>query len=1460
MRKTIKKVIGIIISTSLIVSSFNITSFKAVNAQGQSYIESDVSEPTEGNVFLEVPGTYSSQDIDAAIAYVNQLRYEACEEGLAYPDQGNNAPSTTKKLTLSDYKPIKWSNGLERIAIIRVGEYSLMVKRDKTLFPGYTGHIRTNESSTAFRTVNAVNGTKSYLENVGSGSFVPTLVNELKGWASEKTAYINQSGTYGHYQVMISPYIEYFGMAIFSSDVNSANNAVAEFSHTIGAADSDIKVNLDGSYVHIVQVGNKYITDLDIEGKDYYSVGDKYALKAYATTNFYIASSLKINKGLTWSSTNPSVVKVNSSTGAIEVLSEGNATITAKLSSGNVAAEYPITVHPEGTEVKGVETPEMITVGYNKKPVLPSSLTVYLTDDTELTLPVTWEEYDKTLLKTGRDSVEFDINGTVEDIAVTQKVHVNPQTMRIQNFTRTVDSGTRPMYTDGTAVIMEDYSTEFVDVAWNKTDAYKTREGGTFVETGTFTFYYDGQDRTFETTMTITVNPATITNVTFDSTSVTTPSGTEPDYPKAKVYWSNRDVDRNVAVTWLDTEPTTENRKYMMREGGSYTLTGTCEGYDTTLTVNVEAAQPVSAELSDEDKKVETPSGTEPELPEKATVTWSNGDKTEEIITWNTIDSTDYSKIEGNKFEVGGKVAGLDVSTEVTVLPATIANVGALDKVETTQKIAPILPESVAVVWSNNETRNELIEWNEVEASNYENADSNFTVSGYLVDSDGNRYLKDGNEIQVNVNVYVNKRKLEKIEWAENSPSKHTSYFKYDKKDFKGSFIASYDNGDSQTIDVTEDMITRFDEDCNDSEQSIQIEYTEAGITKSLEATMDLVTISSLNVKTQPEKLTYIEGQNIDISGLVLEWVLSNGETREVDKDKYSLANNFTGFNSENIGEQEIVVSIDEFKTSFSITVRKKRLESIKVESNPTKCNYLEGQPIDVSGIKVTGTYDNGTNAVLNVSADNLRINVGNENPNGDIFSTSQKGNYDVKVVVSEEYDGATHFTVSDSFAMTVEEKVVGSIEITKVPTTLVIPQNWIGYNDYKFSDGKLLAHCNCDYDEEVDFSSAEVSIDDFDLALLGEQDVTVSYGGRSTTFKATVVEPTLTSKTVTPPTKTSYTEGEAVSLAGAAVVKTYDNGLSETIDLSQDAATLEAEGIKVVFVDAAGKEYAVNDSNVTTTTGAKTLVVKYKTSADGEPEQWEELKMPGGTAVSVNVQKKQDQNPSGGGNGTGTGSGNGTEKGTGGNGTGGTGTGNGNGGTGSGGTGNGSGGAKKNTLVTTSKGTQYVKADGSYAKSEWVTINGTKYYFNADSYNASNEWRDGKWIGADGSCTYSGQLLWKNNSTGWWVEDTVGWYPQDSWQKIDGVWYYFNASGYMASGEYYNGYWFNSDGSWDSQYYLSWKSDSTGWWVEDVSGWWPSSSWLKVDGYWYYFNSSGYMVTNQYVDGYWIGSDGVCS
>ncbi len=122
------------------------------------------------------------------------------------------------------------------------------------------------------------------------------------------------------------------------------------------------------------------------------------------------------------------------------------------------------------------------------------------------------------------------------------------------------------------------------------------------------------------------------------------------------------------------------------------------------------------------------------------------------------------------------------------------------------------------------------------------------------------------------------------------------------------------------------------------------------------------------------------------------------------------------------------------------------------------------------------------------------------------------------------------------------------------------------------------------------------------------------------------------------------------------------------------------------------------------------------------------------------------------------------------------------------------------------------------------------------------NEWVEGKWYDASGNQTYAGTLQWKKNASGYWVEDTAGWYPTNQWQRIDGKWYYFTASGYMDYSEYRDGCWLNSDGSWNEKYsHGKWNYDGYGWWYQD-DGWYPRNQNLWIDGVRYYFDGSGYM------------------
>lgn len=96
---------------------------------------------------------------------------------------------------------------------------------------------------------------------------------------------------------------------------------------------------------------------------------------------------------------------------------------------------------------------------------------------------------------------------------------------------------------------------------------------------------------------------------------------------------------------------------------------------------------------------------------------------------------------------------------------------------------------------------------------------------------------------------------------------------------------------------------------------------------------------------------------------------------------------------------------------------------------------------------------------------------------------------------------------------------------------------------------------------------------------------------------------------------------------------------------------------------------------------------------------------------------------------------------------------------------------------------------------------------------------------------------------TNQWFRDNGNWYylgdyglMKTGWLTLNGSWYYLNDSGIMQTG------WVQERGAW---YYLN--SDGT-----MKTGW--HQNW---DGKWYYLNEHGVMLTNVYVNGYRLGSDG---
>lgn len=154
----------------------------------------DVEVPGEGCVFVELPGSFETPDPDRILERLNEIRLEACREGVMNPVTGD-------PLTEADYVPLTWSADLEKTARLRAAEACVV-----------QDHVRPNGGD-CFSV--AYGGQKANYETLAWGyADIPASV---EGWYSEKEAYTEETGgVASHYVALITPGNRWVGAAAFT--------------------------------------------------------------------------------------------------------------------------------------------------------------------------------------------------------------------------------------------------------------------------------------------------------------------------------------------------------------------------------------------------------------------------------------------------------------------------------------------------------------------------------------------------------------------------------------------------------------------------------------------------------------------------------------------------------------------------------------------------------------------------------------------------------------------------------------------------------------------------------------------------------------------------------------------------------------------------------------------------------------------------------------------------------------------------------------------------------------------------------------------------------------------------------------------------------------------------------------------------------------------------------------------
>lgn len=257
-----------------------------------------------------------------------------------------------------------------------------------------------------------------------------------------------------------------------------------------------------------------------------------------------------------------------------------------------------------------------------------------------------------------------------------------------------------------------------------------------------------------------------VVNVSYDG-EVTTASGTAPSLPlKARItFYDGSEKDYN--IDWN----TYDESLYKTRNASQFTVTGSISDLQLTTNciVNVEAAKITHIdELSNKTVII----GSALSLPATASVTWSNGDHTNEVIKWDNYDGNALKYV--HTFSLKGYVYNSTIIQTVHVKDASVTSVSAPAVVSTTAGVEAELPQYATVRYSNKTSKKVKIIWD----NQVFNEPGKYTVYGKLSHST--------HKVSIRVEVKKNEDNTQTPE--QKQPVKKTKKKKKVQKEEKSSF------------------------------------------------------------------------------------------------------------------------------------------------------------------------------------------------------------------------------------------------------------------------------------------------------------------------------------------------------------------------------------------------------------------------------------------------------------------------------------------------------------------------------------------------------------------------------------------------------------------------------------------------------------------------------------------------
>ena len=205
-------------------------------------------------------------------------------------------------------------------------------------------------------------------------------------------------------------------------------------------------------------------------------------------------------------------------------------------------------------------------------------------------------------------------------------------------------------------------------------------------------------------------------------------------------------------------------------------------------------------------------------------------------------------------------------------------------------------------------------------------------------------------------NVVVNPKEIEEIKWKE-KPSKIEYVQNYDKLDVKGGKIqVIYNDNSEETIELTEDMISGFDNTVIGT-QKLTVNYKG----KVIDYEINIVTkkIIGMNIYQNPTKMVYIQNYDVlDMTGGKLYLQYNDNTNAVIDITNEMVK----GFDNTKVGKNELNIEYDGLNVKLEIEIVPKEIAMIELNETPAKTKYIQNyEKLDVTGGSLKVMYNDNT-------------------------------------------------------------------------------------------------------------------------------------------------------------------------------------------------------------------------------------------------------------------------------------------------------------------------------------------------------------------------------------------------------------------------------------------------------------------------------------------------------------------